>query len=91
MNTPEGWGYEGPDESVGIFGEQWTHEDCEVLTGPGHDEYKGVEMSETQIGKWGSVDSNGMAMFVRTLKCNDCGQKVSFNTVEFMGLDEEAA
>jgi hypothetical protein len=22
------WGYEGPDESVGIFGEVWWHEDC---------------------------------------------------------------
>lgn len=25
---PQGWSYEGPDESVGIFGEAFVHEDC---------------------------------------------------------------
>jgi len=25
---PEGWSYEGPDRSVGLFGESFCHEDC---------------------------------------------------------------
>ena len=25
---PEGWSYEGPDPSVGIFGEAFVHETC---------------------------------------------------------------
>lgn len=29
---PNGWSYEGPDESVGIFGEAFYHEACTLPT-----------------------------------------------------------
>lgn len=83
-DKPEGWSFEGPDPSVGIFGEEWTHEDCEVLTGPGNDECKGVTVNEIQ----GKPDNHGLALVNRQLVCVDCGEKASFTYVEYVGVDE---
>jgi len=47
-SLPPGWSYEGPDPSVGIFGEEFVHEDCPTLAGPGY-EMIGVTQTEHSL------------------------------------------
>jgi hypothetical protein len=62
-----GWSYEGPDPSVGIFGDTFVHEKCTV-------EYDlGVEATETL----GFRDGDYVQYEVQ-LQCKDCGQEASF-------------
>ena len=82
-NLPEGWSYEGPDPSVGIFGEEWFHDDCKMVNGPGNAECQGVTVNEIQ----GLPDDHGLAVVSRQLCCVDCGEKVSFVFVEFVGVE----
>lgn len=89
-DMPEGWSYDGPDESVGIFGEEFNHEDCAgtMFVGPGNDEILGVEHFEQQLG---SPDHTGVVEVGHRLTCKDCGAWTIFQTREFVGVEEEAA
>lgn len=86
-DLPEGWSYEGPDESVGIFGESFDHEDCTVLQGPGTGDTLGVEHFEQQFGE---PDHTGVVEVGHRLTCKDCGAWTVFETKEFVGVEEAA-
>jgi len=83
----EDWGYEGPDESVGIFGEEFIHEGCTMVVGPGNDEILGVEHYEEQLGV---PDHTGVVEVGHRLTCKDCGAWTIFQTKEFVGVEEAA-
>lgn len=76
---PKGWGYEGPDESVGIFGETFYHDEC-----PG--EYADAEHEE----KWTGQVKDGHEIVIHTLVCPTCGKRAKFITREYVGFPEEA-
>ena len=84
-NIPDGWSYEGPDPTVGIFGEQWIHEDCTSLAGPGDGEMLGVDKTENQTSE---IDAHGMAEVVHHLVCQDCAETATFATQEYFGVEE---
>lgn len=86
-NLPEGWWLEKGDPSVGIFGDQWIHDYCLVLQGPGNDETQGVEETTKQVA---DADRHGMAVVTYSLNCKDCGQQTVFDNEEFVGVPEAA-
>lgn len=82
----EGWYWDKGDPSVGIFGDQWVHEDCNVLAGPGYGDVQGVEDDGKQIG---DVASDGTVVMLHHLKCKDCREETFVESVEFVGVEEE--
>lgn len=85
MAAPEGWFLDRGDPSVGIFGEEWVHEDCPIVQGPGNGETKGSDHESKQITR---PDYHGMSQFSHILTCKDCGEQVVFDTEEFLGVEE---
>lgn len=77
---PDGWAWEGPDESVGIFGDLFVHDDCSVEFDHG--------TSYTSVAT-GVVGNDGMQTFTYTVLCLDCGGTVSFEIPEYVGRDED--
>lgn len=78
---PEGWGHEGPDESVGIFGDTFWHDACPKNDG---------EAESVHEEKWTGKVRDGHETVVHTLTCPDCGKRRKFTTQEFVGYEEEA-
>lgn len=67
--TLEGWGYEGPDPSAGIFGEYYWHDACPV---PGKSEDWEAELHEN-VGTFLGNGVNRYRMVTAWLTCRDCG------------------
>lgn len=80
MTLPEGWIYEGPDESVGIFGEAFFH--C-----GGDYEAKVEEISECVINSWPAPDSDEDDVkeveFTLRLSC-PCGATVDITKTDLV-------
>jgi hypothetical protein len=86
-NVPDGWWFDAADPSVGIMSGQWIHDDCPTLQGPGNGQTLGVEETTTSVG---GADQHGMATVTYLLDCKDCGNGVTFDNDEFVGLDDAA-
>ena len=78
MSIPDGWSYEGPDPSVGIFGHAWTHEDC-----PGN--IDAGEVSEETVREW-RVNDNLHELIVLTCAC--CAAATAVEDVNYIGPPE---
>ena len=79
-SLPEGWSFEGPDESVGIFGYVFVHEACKAA------EYvNGV--IENREAMYGKPDSQGYVHQNVSLYCQDCQGTASFVDDVFVGKD----
>lgn len=68
QETPEGWVYEAPDPSVGIFGEGWIHDAC-----PAEDEHGNADlnMAECKPISEERIDDHTVRVTYR-LTCIDC-------------------
>lgn len=76
---PAGWSYDKGDPSAGIFGDQWVHEDCTALAGPGHGELEGCSEIDQRIG---DPDEHGLVLISTTVNCHDCGAGIWFEHKE---------
>ena len=79
MSIPDGWSYEGPDESVGIFGHSWTHEACSYPVDTVHEE---------TVREW-RVGDNLHSLVVLT--CSACAAATAVEDVDYIGPDEDEA
>lgn len=79
---PEGWSVEGPDESVGIFGDAYCHEVCTKEYDKGVDEIEIADLSSP------GVDDQGYVSVLTRLECLDCGAHTEYQNKFFVGKDE---
>jgi len=79
---PKGWGYEPEDRGVGIYGEQFTHDDCPSWDddlADSEDPTEVVEVREVRIGE-------GYRQQVQTtlrLTCKCCQQTVEIDRFDW--------
>jgi hypothetical protein len=64
MSFPDGWSYEGPDESVGIFGYEYYHDACCADL----DNFNEVELFEVERIR----TDDSTVLTVSRLVCFDC-------------------
>lgn len=76
---PKGWYLERGDPSVGIFGHEWVHEDCNVVAGPGNGDLEGCSEIDQRIG---DPDERGLVLISTTVNCHDCGAGIWFEHEE---------
>lgn len=80
----DGWEWEGPDASVGIFGSAWLH----VLCPEGDDADSEVDVMEADLGTVLTDRRNGTLTTYVMLTCLDCGQQRLVTSTDY---DPEAA
>ena len=85
--VPTGWSFEGPDESVGIFGYSWEHEDCDEPRGE-----EEVTVTEDTAREWfvGSGWKRNLHSLV-VLTCSACSAATAVETVDYCPDDEVPA
>jgi hypothetical protein len=72
----DGWIYEGPDTSVGIFGESWFHADCpNEPTGFDGEGLPECEVDTSLVGGVGAGMDHESRWAYR-VHCLDCGRAI---------------
>ncbi len=77
--APEGWSYEGPDPSVGIFGHLWMHDDCPQFNDEAMDSSVLEHMDEFHFEGEGM---NQEVVTTWTLECS-CGATVTVRDYDY--------
>ena len=79
---PKGWGYEPEDREVGIYGEQFTHDDC-----PSWDDDLADSEDPTEYEElcYTSVDEGANRQIKTTIRltCKCCQQKVEIDRYDW--------
>lgn len=75
----DGWTYEGPDPSVGLFGEGWYHDSCPA----GNDADSEVDADVTDLATVVTDVRNGTVTTFHMLTCLDCGQQRIITTTDY--------
>ncbi len=75
---PKGYAVDPPDESVGIFGEAWSHETCP----------DGGDVIEAADKPTGIRHDDGTEQFMKVLVCGTCLQEVQFFHDEYTGWNQ---
>lgn len=76
---PEGWGHEGPDPSVGIFGDFYWHDACTTSN-----DMESTEADYTdKITSYNGEGYNRFADVTATMTCRACGATYSWTFNEW--------